>query len=137
MASQLRLEIVTPEGKAYSEDVSMVVLPGTDGELGILPDHVPLITQCQPGELTITRDGQQTSLAIGSGVVEIAANHVWVLTDMAIEAEKIDEDAVRKAIERAEAERKQTEAGSEEYAAIEASLMKSFAQLKVKRRRSL
>ncbi len=138
MANTLRLEIVTPEARTYSEDVDMVVLPGVDGELGIYPLHVPLMTELNPGELRITRDGRETVLAVGSGFVEVTAEAVSVLTDMAIEEDAIDEDAVQKAIARAEEAMANAEKlGTEEIAAVQASLQKSFAQLRVKRRKAL
>src|SRR5713226_7794438 len=67
----LKLEIVTPEAKTYSDDVDMVVIPGVEGELGVLPQHVPLMTQLKPGELKITKQGQDSYLAVGEGFVEI------------------------------------------------------------------
>jgi F-type H+-transporting ATPase subunit epsilon len=81
----LKLEIVTPETKAYSDDVDMVVLPGVEGEMGIYPMHVPLMTQIKPGELMVTKGGQRSYLAVGEGFVEITQTSVSVLTDMAIE----------------------------------------------------
>jgi len=135
MANTLRLEIVTPEARTYSDDVDMVVLPGVEGELGIFPQHVPLLTELKPGELRVLKNGQEIALAVGEGFVEITAGHVSVLTDMAIEESAIDENAVQAAIERAEAAMRdsQTLAG-EELATVQAALQKSLAQLKVKRR---
>ena len=130
----LRLEIVTPETKAYSEDVTMVTLPGSEGELGVYPKHVPLLTTLQPGELRVLKDGRETFLAVGEGFVEIKADSVSVLTDMALESEKIDTAAAEAAIERAKAAMKEDH-GAEEVAAIQASLQKALAQLHVKRRR--
>ena len=130
----LRLEIVTPETTTYSEDVEMVVLPGSEGELGVYPKHVPLLTTVKPGELRIFKDGRATSLAIGEGFVEITAEAVSVLTDMALESEKIDEAAAEAAVARAQAEMKEDHT-AEEVAAIQASLQKALAQLHVKRRR--
>jgi len=86
----LRLEIVTPETTAYSEDVDFVTLPGTEGEFGVYPRHVPLLTAIKPGELRVLKDGRETFLAIGEGFAEIRADAVSVLTDMALESEKID-----------------------------------------------
>src|SRR2546421_3392837 len=86
----LRLEIVTPEEKIYSEDVEMVTLPGSEGELGVYPKHVPLLTTLVPGELRVIKNGRETALAIGEGFVEIRTDAVSVLTDMALESEKID-----------------------------------------------
>jgi len=130
----LRLEIVTPETKAYSEDVTMVTLPGSEGELGVYPKHVPLLTTLQPGELRVLKDGRETFLAVGEGFVEIKADSVSVLTDMALESEKIDTAAAEAAVERAKAAMKEDH-GAEEVAAIQASLQKALAQLRVKRRR--
>ena len=134
MARTLRLEIVTPEAKAYSEDVDMVVLPGTDGELGIYPQHVPVLTTIKPGELRIFKSGQETSLAVGEGFAEITGDSISVLTDMALESSAIDEAAAEAAVARAQAAMKE-DAGGEEVAAVEASLQKALAQLHVKRRR--
>lgn len=130
----LRLEIVTPEAKTYSEDVDMVVLPGIEGELGILPQHVPLMTQLVPGELKVTRNGQDLYLAVGEGFVEVTQENVSVLTDMAVEEASIDEAAAQEAVQRAEAAMR-GDLGDEEVAAVQAALQKSLAQLHVKRRR--
>ena len=130
----LRLEIVTPEATTYSVDVEMVVLPGSEGELGVYPKHVPLLTTVKPGELRIFKDGRATSLAIGEGFVEITGEAVSVLTDMALESEKIDEAAAEAAVARAQAAMKEDH-GAEEVAAIQASMNKALAQLHVKRRR--
>lgn len=130
----LKLEIVTPEEIIHSEEVDMVTLPGSEGELGVYPKHVPLLTTLKPGELRVVKDGRERFLAVGEGFVEIKGDAVSVLTDMAIGAEKIDAAAAEKAIERAQAALKEDHAG-EEVAAIQASLQKALAQLHVKRRR--
>jgi len=130
----LRLEIVTPETKAYAEDVDMVTLPGSEGELGIYPQHVPVLTTLKPGELRILKNGQETALAVGEGFVEITADTVSILTDMALGSEAIDAAAAEAAIERAQAAMKEDHT-AEEVAAIQASLQKALAQLHVKRRR--
>jgi F-type H+-transporting ATPase subunit epsilon len=130
----LKLEIVTPETTAYSEDVEMVTLPGAEGELGVYPNHVPLLTTLNPGELRVLKGGQETFLAIGEGFVEITGTSVSVLTDMALESAVIDESAAEAAVARAKAAMKE-DLGSEEIAAVQASLSKALAQLHVKRRR--
>lgn len=134
MASTLRLEIVTPETTAYSEDVEMVTLPGSEGELGVYPNHVPLLTTLNPGELRVLKGGRESFLAIGEGFVEITGSTVSVLTDMALEATVIDESAAEEAVARAQKAMKE-DLGSEEVAAVQASLQKALAQLHVKRRR--
>src|ERR1051326_2260621 len=102
MATTLKLEIVTPEAKTYSEDVDMVTLPGVEGEMGILPQHVPLMTQLSAGEIIVRKGGQDFFLAVGDGFVEVTGERVSVLTDMAIKAEKIDEAKAEEARRRAE-----------------------------------
>ena len=134
MAGTLKLEIVTPEKTAYSEDVEMVTLPGSEGELGVYPNHVPLLTTLNPGELRVLKGGKETFLAIGEGFVEITASSVSVLTDMALEPSVIDESAAEAAVARAKAAMKD-DLGKEEVAAVQASLQKALAQLHVKRRR--
>ena len=134
MAGTLKLEIVTPEKTAYSEDVEMVTLPGSEGELGVYPNHVPLLTTLNPGELRVLKGGKETFLAIGEGFVEITGSSVSVLTDMALEAAVIDESAAEAAVARAKAAMKE-DLGKEEVAAVQASFQKALAQLHVKRRR--
>jgi F-type H+-transporting ATPase subunit epsilon len=133
MANTLKLEIVTPEAKIYSEDVDMVTLPGIEGEMGIFPMHVPLMTQVVSGELVARKDGQDHFLAIGEGFVEITGNRVAIMTDMAMKVDDIDEAKAEEARKRAEA-RLQEKLGDEEGAMVTAALAHSLAQLKVKRR---
>src|SRR5947207_14574852 len=103
MANTLRLEIVTPEATVYSEDVEMVTLPTVEGQIGILPQHVPLMTQMVPGEMIVRKNGQNRFLAVGEGLVEISADHVAILTDLAVAAEDIDEAKAEEARQRAAA----------------------------------
>lgn len=134
MAS-INLEIVTPEKRAYSGSARMVVVPGAEGDLGILPDHMPLMTQILPGEVQVTTEaGEELYLAVGEGFVEVTPDRVSVLTDMAIKETEIDEKAVSDAIARAEQELRDKALAGEELATVQASLLKSLAQLKVKRR---
>ena len=129
----LKLEIVTPEAVTFSENVEMVTLPGVEGEMGIYPMHVPLMTQIVPGEIAVRRSGQDVFLAVGEGFVEITGESVSVLTDMAITADKIDEAKAEEARKRAEA-RLGEKISDEETAAVQAALANSLAQLNVKRR---
>jgi F-type H+-transporting ATPase subunit epsilon len=130
----LKLEIVTPEAKVYSEDVDMVTLPGVEGEMGIFPMHVPLMTQLVAGEIDVRKDGKDYFLAVGDGFVEVTGDRVSILTDMAIKAENIDEAKAEEARKRAEA-RLAEKLTAEEMAATNAALTQSLAQLKVKRSR--
>src|SRR5205809_6498757 len=99
----LKLEIVTPEEKIYSEDVEMVTLPGSEGEFGVYPKHVPVLTTVKPGELRVMRSGRETAMAIGEGFVEIKADAVAGLTDVALESEKSDIAGAEAAGERGKA----------------------------------
>ncbi|HEV2096701.1 MAG TPA: F0F1 ATP synthase subunit epsilon [Chthoniobacterales bacterium] len=130
----LRLEIVTPEATTFSEDVDMVTLPGSEGELGVYPNHAALLTTLNPGELRVLKGGRESYLAVGEGFVEITGTAVSVLTDMALESEKIDVAAAEAAVARAKAAMEEDH-GAEGVAAIQASLQKALAQLHVKRRR--
>jgi F-type H+-transporting ATPase subunit epsilon len=133
MANTLKLEIVTPDSKTFSEDVEMVTLPAAEGEMGIYPMHVPLMTQIVAGEIAVRKGGQNVYLAVGDGFAEITGEHVAVLTDMAIRAENIDEAKAEEARRRAEA-RLSEQLDEEQSALVNASLAHSIAQLKVKRR---
>jgi F-type H+-transporting ATPase subunit epsilon len=135
MAATLKLEIVTPDAKVYSDDVEMVTLPGVEGEMGIYPNHVPLMTQIAPGEIIARKNGQDFFLAIGEGFVEITGERVAILADMAIRAENIDEAQAEEARRRAEA-RLSEKIDDEESAMVQAALAHSLAQLKVKRRQA-
>jgi F-type H+-transporting ATPase subunit epsilon len=136
MAETLKLEIVTPQAIVFSEDVNMVTLPAVEGQMGVYPQHVHLITQVVPGELIVTKDGQDRFLAVGEGLVEITAQNVAIVTDMAIPAEQVDEAKVEEARERAAA-RLREKISDEEIATVNASLARSLAQLQVKRRRKM
>jgi F-type H+-transporting ATPase subunit epsilon len=133
MASTLRLEIVTPEQKTYSEDVEMVTLPCVEGEMGVYPQHVPILTQIVPGEIVVRKDGRDFFLVVGEGFVAITGERVAILTDMAIPAENIDEARAEEARQRAEA-RLAERLEEAEAALVSAALAHSVAQLKVKRR---
>jgi F-type H+-transporting ATPase subunit epsilon len=112
----------------------MVTLPGVEGEMGILPQHVGLMTQLEPGEMIVLRGGRELFLAVGEGLVEVTAQRVAILTDMAIAADKIDEAKAEEARRRAEA-RLREKVSAEEIASLNASIARSLAQLRVKRRR--
>lgn len=133
----LTLDIVTPERKFFSGEVENVYLPGTEGELGILPGHVPLVTGVNPGELRYSVKGQVEELAIGAGFVEVTQEKVVVLTDLAVTDAEIDEKKVEEAMRRAEEQLTKIDhsENSEEVAALQGAIAKSMAQLKLKRKR--
>ncbi len=133
MAATLKLEIVTPEAKVFSADVEMVTLTGVDGEMGIYPQHMPVMTQLVAGEITARMDGQNIYLAVGEGFVQITGERVSVLTDMAIKADDIDETKAVEAQKKAEARLAQ-KLSDEESATVHAALIHATTQLNVKRR---
>jgi F-type H+-transporting ATPase subunit epsilon len=137
MAATLKLEIITPEEVAYRDDVEMVLVPAELGDMGVYPMHVPLMTRILPGELIVTKGGEQIHLAIGEGFAEITQTNVRILVDMAIEERQIDETAAEAAIERAQQAIREGLLANQEVAAAQIALMKSLAQLKVRRRRYL
>jgi F-type H+-transporting ATPase subunit epsilon len=133
MAATLKLEIITPEAIAFSEDVEMVTLPAIGGQIGIYPQHVPLITQMVPGELIVTSAGRESLLAVGEGLVAVSGDRVEILTDLAIRAENLDAAKVEEARKRARA-RHEEKYADETHAALNASIVRSLAHLPVHKR---
>jgi F-type H+-transporting ATPase subunit epsilon len=134
MAATIKLEIVTPEAKIFSDDVDMVTLTGTEGEMGILPQHMALMTQLVAGEIIAQKGKETIFICVGDGFVQVTGDRVAILTDMAINAENIDEAKAEEALRRAEA-RLAEKITDEEAARVQAALAHATAQLKVKRRR--
>ena len=132
----LHLDIVTPEKKIFSDTVDNVYLPASEGEMGVLELHAALVTPIIPGELRYLKDGQVHELAVGEGFAEVSQKEVRVLTDLAVTDAEIDEQAVQKAMERAEKALAETDRkNTEEMTRIEIAMAKSMAQLKLKRKR--
>ncbi len=134
MVKTLKLQIVTPQGIVLSEDVEMVGLRSAEGQIGILPHHIRLMTHMLPGEMLVRKDGHDQFLAVGEGFVEVTGQSVAIATDMAIAVESIDEAKVEEARQRVQA-RLREKISDEEVASVNASLARSLAQLHVKRRR--
>lgn len=129
----LKLEIITAERQAYSDEVDIVIAPGIEGQLGILPNHAPLMTMLQPGELVVRKNGVETFLAVSGGFLEVFQNKVIILADTAERAEEID-------ISRAEAARQQAhqriETRAGDLTVAEAALRRALARIKVAERRT-
>ncbi len=138
--SSLKLDVVTAERIVYSEDVDIVIAPGMEGQLGILPHHAPLMTILQAGELVVRRGGEEDTLAISGGFLEVRPDRVIVLADSAERAEEIDTERAEAAKKRAE-QRLTEKTAETDVARIEASLRRAMARLtvaeKIKRRRKL
>ena len=130
----MMLEIITAERQVYSDEVDMVIAPGFDGQLGILPRHAPLMTMLKPGELTVRKNGEDTYLTVSGGFMEVLANKVTVLADTAERAEEIDLQRTEEALERAQ-ERVASAASDQDLERAMASIRTSQARMKVGRRR--
>ncbi len=132
----LTLEIVTPEARVYADTIDTVVIPTTSGEVGILPGHIPLLTQIEDGELRVTKNGQTQLLAVSGGFAEVRGDTVHVLAEHAITEEKIDVNAVEAAMKRAEEQlREASNLDPQEYENLQSLVRYSGIQLAVKRRR--
>lgn len=131
-----RLEIVTAERLSFADDVNVLVAPGVEGQLGILPHHAPLMTMLQPGELLIRKNNEEIYWAISGGFLEVRPDKVIILADACEQADEIDMARAEAAKRRAE-ELLKTEAPDLDQARAEAALRRSLARLKVaeKRRR--
>jgi F-type H+-transporting ATPase subunit epsilon len=134
MANTLKLEIVTPEGIAFSDDVEMATLPGIVGQFGVYPQHTPLTTEMVPGEIIVRKNGRDLFLVAGEGLIDVTGTRVSVLTDLAVAADRIDEAEAEEAKRRAEA-RLREKLSDAEVAAVNAAVARSLAQLRVKARR--
>ena len=130
----MMLEIITAERQVYEEEVDMVIAPGIDGQLGILPHHAPLMTVLQPGEITIRKEGSDTYLAVTGGFLEVLGNRVIVLADAAERSEEIDEERAQQAIRRAQ-ERITGQHSQVELEGAMASLRRAQMRLDLVRRR--
>jgi F-type H+-transporting ATPase subunit epsilon len=128
--AKLSFEIVTAERVVYSDEVDVLVAPGIEGDLGILPQHAPLMTMLQPGELTVRKDGEEQSIFVSGGFLEVQGNKVTVLADTAERAEEIDVERAEQARRRAE-ERASLPAGQADHARAQAALLRSLVRIKV------
>lgn len=102
MTEQIKLDVVTPQRRVLSEQVDTVIVPGKNGELGILPAHTPLISQLQPGILRYEKNGTTTRLVVSGGFVEVGSDRVSVLADIAEFAAEVDANTAREDHDRAE-----------------------------------
>jgi len=133
--AQLHCEVVTAERKVFEDDVTMLVAPGVEGQLGILPQHAPLMTALSYGELQIKREGQEDIfIAIGRGFMEVGPYHVIVLADSAERADEIDIARAEEARQRAEKTMARIQREDVDYAEAEAALRRSIIRMKVANR---
>ena len=132
--AKLRFEIVTAERLVYSDDVDIVIAPGFEGQLGILPSHAPILTMLHPGELVVRKNGEETAMFVSGGFLEVMGNRVTVLADVAERAEEIDIARAEEAKRRAE-EMLREHIPEMDLARAEAALKRSLMRLKVAERR--
>ena len=130
----LQFEILTAERRIYSDEVDMVVAPGQLGELGILPNHAPLLTPLQPGELRIKKGGEEVAIAVTGGFLEMFQNKLTVLADAAERADEIDVERAERALARAQ-EQVKTGASDADLAVALAAIRRSQLRVKVAERR--
>jgi F-type H+-transporting ATPase subunit epsilon len=131
----IKLEIVTVERKLYEDDVDMVIAPGSEGVLGILPHHTPLLTSLTYGELIARKGDREEAFSIGGGYMDVQPNKVTVLADVAEQADEINVERARAARDRA---RQQIEAGNlslDDMIRAEAAMRRALIRLKVGERR--
>lgn len=132
----LTLEIVTPEAKVYSDTIDSVVIPTVEGEIGVLPGHIPLLTQVEDGELRVTKGATTQLLVVSGGFAQIDGDRVRVLAENAINEEKIDENAVEAALKRAEEQlREAKDMDPAQYEQLQSMVRYSGVQLAVKRKK--
>ena len=130
----LQLEIVSPERRAFTDEVDMVVVPGIDGQLGILPHHTRLITALGVGELRIKKGGTEQSMLISGGFVEVRPDKVVVMADLAERSDEIDEARAIEARKRAEAELQET-SDPVDIARVRAALQTALMRERIATRR--
>lgn len=135
MADTLTFKVTTPEGIVFSDEVDEVVLPTANGEIGILPHHIPLVSLLVPGELRIKKGGETTYLAVSGGFIEVQPNVVVVLADTAERADDIDEQRAEEARKRAQELAEQKRSDATEFAALSAKIEKELTRLRVVRKR--
>ncbi|MFC2026674.1 F0F1 ATP synthase subunit epsilon [Chloroflexota bacterium] len=133
--AQIRLDIVTAEQSVYSEDVDMVIAPGVQGQLGILPHHAPLMTMLEPGELIVKRGSEEFYMAVSGGFLEVRPDRIIVLADSVEKAEEIDIARAEEAKRRAEKRMEEKYVTGVDAARTEAALRRSLIRLKIADRR--
>ncbi|NCF75053.1 MAG: F0F1 ATP synthase subunit epsilon [Xanthomonadaceae bacterium] len=131
----MKFEIVTPEKTVFKKDINQITIPTKDGEITVLPNHIPLISVLVPGEIIIKKDGESFSIAVSGGFVEVSIDKVVILADTAERAEEIDEKRAEEAKKRAEKIKTEKTVDSREFASLSAKIKKELARIKVARKR--
>jgi F-type H+-transporting ATPase subunit epsilon len=129
MAEQLHLSLVTPEKQVVNEEVDQVNVPGSEGDLGILYDHAPIITNLRPGPLSFEKGGVATQLIVSGGYLEVTDNRVIILAETAEFLHEVDRDRAEKAKTKAEAALLKTGLSEEEFQEAQDDLFRALARL--------
>ena len=129
---KIKFKIVTPERTVFEDQIDQVTLPTQEGEITVLPEHIPLIAVLAPGELTVKQDGKEIAMAVSGGIIEVRKNELTILADTAERAEEIDIKRAEEARERAEKLKDEKIRMDEtEYAAVAALMERNLARIKV------
>lgn len=136
MANKLKFEIITPERVVYRDEVDQLTIPTAEGEITVLPNHIPLIGVLRPGELVAKKDGKEIAMSCSSGFIEVMPDKILILADSAEKAEELVEEEIEKARERAQKILEEKNLDAEKYADAAAALERELARLKVARKRS-
>jgi F-type H+-transporting ATPase subunit epsilon len=131
----IRTDIVTAERLVFSEEADIVMVPGIEGEMGILPHHSPLMTMIKPGEILVRKGTEEYSLAISGGFLEVKPDRITILADAAERADEIDIARAEAAKKRAEEKLASHTADEINNANAEAALRRALARLKVAEKR--
>src|SRR5688572_213000 len=134
--AKLTVELVTAERRVLTQEADIVIAPGTEGEIGILPRHAPLVTTLHPGVMTLRNDGEEQILAIDGGFLQVFRDRVLILADAAERSDEVDEERAAEARAQAEAALKEAQAqGGAQAEAARMALRRSLVRLNIARRR--
>ncbi|MDD5146182.1 MAG: F0F1 ATP synthase subunit epsilon [Candidatus Pacebacteria bacterium] len=131
---KIKFKIVTPERIVFEDEVDQATLPTSEGEITVLPKHIPLVSVLKPGELLLKKNKKEIPMAVSGGLIEVGKNEIVVLADTAEHAYEIDEQRAEEAKRRAEEMMKTASREMVDNAALVSNLEKELARLKVVRR---
>jgi len=135
MASKLKFEIITPERVVLKDEVDQITIPTAEGEITVLPNHIPLIAVLRPGEIVAKKDKEEIAMSCSGGFIEVTPDKVLILADTAEKAEELIEVEIEKARERAQKILEEKHIDAEKYADAAAAMERELARLKVARKR--
>jgi len=136
MALKLHFEIITPERVVYKDEADQITLPTAEGEITILPNHIPLVAVLRPGEIVAKKGGGEVAMSCSGGFIEVTPKKVVVLADTAEKAEELVEEEILKARERAQKILEEKHIDTEKFTEATAAMERELARLKVLRKRS-